>query len=443
MTSITAKFTQGDIAQHITKMALTNVIGLSVFFMVDLIDIYFISLLKQPHLLSAIAYAAAILFFTTSFTIAMMIANSAVVARQIGQKQYQTAQQSAMTSYLITFVISILLSGLVFCNAKSLLQMIGAEGIALQAAYDYLTITILTFPVVALGMQAIATLRALGKAKIGMYCTMSAGIVNLLLDPLFIFYFDLDIKGAAIASLIARSTMVCLAVYYLLIKANFITKIPLNSLIKTIPEITRIAYPACFTQLATPITHLYVTYEIAKLGADTVAGWAVISRLIPVIFMILFAMPGAIGPIISQNMGAKQFKRVKLTLNHSLNFIIRYVFVVALLLSFSQELIVTLFNATGETASLLRFFCQYICISFIFVAMNLVAMSFLNNVGHPKLASLLNIGKMSLGTIPFVSIGAYYYGAHGILIGQALGSISFAFIAIILCYQILGKLDYN
>jgi len=96
MASFTAKFTKGNIAQHITKMALTNVVGLSVFFVVDLIDIYFLSLLKQPYLLSAIAYAAAILFFTTSFTIAMMIANSAVVARQIGQKRIQAAQYSAM-----------------------------------------------------------------------------------------------------------------------------------------------------------------------------------------------------------------------------------------------------------------------------------------------------------------------------------------------------------
>ena len=443
MTALTAKFTQGDIAQHITKMALTNVVGLSVFFIVDLIDIYFLSLLKQPHLLSAIAYAGAILFFTTSFTIAMMIANTAVVARQIGQKKYQTAQHSAMASYLITCSVSILLSIVVFCNAKYLLQLIGAEGIALQAAYQYLTINIITFPVVALGMQAIATLRALGKAKIGMYCTMSAGIVNLLLDPLLIFYFEQGIQGAAIASLIARCTMVCLAIYYLFTSANFITPVSVNNLYKAIPNITKIAIPASFSQLATPLTHLYVTYEIAKLGADFVAGWAIISRLIPVIFMILFAMPGAIGPIISQNVGAKSVKRVKSTLNHSLNFIIRYVFVVALLLSFSQDLLVLIFGATGEIASLLRFFCQYISISFIFVAINLVAMSFLNNVGHPKLASLLNIGKMSLGTIPFVSIGAYYFGAQGILIGQALGSVTFAFIAIILCYQILGKLDYN
>ena len=118
--SLAAKFTQGDISEHIIKMALTNVIGLSVFFVVDLVDIYFISLLNQPLLLSAIAYAAAILFFTTSITIAMMIANSVVVARLIGQQHYQQAKQAAMTCYMITFTISLLVSfGCFFtCSCK-------------------------------------------------------------------------------------------------------------------------------------------------------------------------------------------------------------------------------------------------------------------------------------------------------------------------------------
>ncbi|MEL0658450.1 MATE family efflux transporter [Psychromonas arctica] len=424
-------------------MALTNVIGLSVFFVVDLVDIYFISLLNQPLLLSAIAYAAAILFFTTSLTIAMMIANSVVVARLIGQQQYQQAKQAAMTCYMITFTISLLVSFIIFNNANTLLTLLGAQGNELQSAKDYLNITLIATPIVALGMQINATLRSLGKAKLGMYCTITAGVVNIILDPLFIFYFELDLKGAAFASLIAKSTMLLLAIYYLLVKARFITRIGLVDIKKHSQFIFKVAIPVSLTQVATPLSQLFITYEIAKYGTSFVAGWAIISRLIPVVFMMLFAMPGAIGPIISQNVGATQFKRVRTTLNQSLNFIIKYVFVLALVLSLLQEYLVTLFNAQNGAAIMIRFFCQYISISFIFVAMNLVAMSFLNNVGYPKLASMLNLAKLSLGTIPFVSIGAYYYGAQGILIGQALGSVVFALIAIMLCYQILRKLDYN
>lgn len=441
--SSVARFTQGNISEHIMKMALTNVIGLSVFFVVDLVDIYFISLLKQPHLLSAIAYAAAVLFFTTAITIAMVIANSAVVAKMIGQQQYQQAKQAAMTCYLITFIISLFISLIIFYNTATLLTLIGAKGIELQAANDYLKITIIAFPITALGMQITATLRALGQAKLGLYCTLAAGLINMVIDPILIFHFKLDLKGAAFASLIAKSAMLILATYYILIHVKFVTIIAWFDIKHNAKHILKVAIPVSLTQIATPISHLYITYEMAKLSAGFIAGWAIISRLIPVAFMMLFAMPGATGPIISQNLGAKNFKRVKTTLNQALNFIIKYVFVLALSLSLLQEYLVNLFNAQADTATLIRFFCQYIAISFIFVAMNLVAMSFLNNAGYPKIATRLNLSKMFLGTIPFVYLGSYYYGAQGILVGQAIGSVVFGLIAIFFCYRILKKSESN
>lgn len=443
MMRVTATFTQGRLSEHIIKMALTNLVGLSVFFIVDLVDLYFISLLNQPYLVTAIAYAAAILFFTMSMTIAMVIANSAITARFIGQNKHQQAKQASAVCYLLTLIFSIIISFVIYCYAKPLLQFLGANGKILQAANEYLNITLISFPFIALSMQITTTLRLLGKAKLAMYSTLVAGTVNMLLDPIFIFYLQWDIEGAAFASLIARLAMLSMASYYLFNTSYFVSHLLWSDIKKQSHSILNIALPACLTQLATPISHFYITYEMAKFGSYYVAGWAVISRLIPVVFMMLFAMPGAIGPIISQNAGAEQFTRIKATLNESLNFIIKYVFVLSLSLSLLQEYIVALFNAQADTALLIRFFCQYISLSFIFVGMNLVALSFLNNMGYPKIASTLNLAKMTLGTIPFVSVGAYYYGPQGILIGQAIGSITFALIAIIICYRIIRKIAYN
>jgi putative MATE family efflux protein len=440
---VTATFTQGKLSEHIIKMALTNLVSLSAFLIVDLVDLYFISLLNQPYLVTAIAYAAAILFFTMSLTIAMVIANSALVAKLIGQNKHRQAKQATATCYLLTFISSVILSTIIYFYATALLQFIGARGQTLQAATDYLNITLLSFPMIALGMQINNTLRILGKAKLAMCCTLIAGSTNILLAPLFILYLKWDIQGAALASLIARLVLLLLASYYLF-KTDYVAFLLRWSDIKKHSNaILKVALPSLLTQLATPISHFYITYEMAKFGGGYVAGWAVISRLIPVVFIMLFAMPGAIGPIISQNAGAEQFTRIKATLNESLNFIIKYVFVLSLSLSLLQEYIVSLFHAQSDTALLIRFFCQYISISFIFVGMNLIALSFLNNMGHPKIASSLNLAKMTLGTIPFVSVGAYYYGPQGILLGQALGSITFALIAIIICYRIVRKIAYN
>jgi len=443
MSVIAPRFTQGNIANHTLKMALTNMVSLSVFFSVDLINIYFISLLNKTDLVAAIGYASAILFFTSSLTIAMVIAITATVAKSIGQKKIQQAKKIASTSFFITFILSIIITFTVFCNASELLSLIGAKGQSLEAAITYLKLTIFSFPMIAIAMQITAILRVLGKANVAMFCTLLAGVLNTFLDPIFIFYFQWEINGAAYATILARMAMLILASYYLLTRFHFLASQTLLESWFNIRRIGKIALPASLTQITTPLSHFYITYEIAKYGAESIAAWAIISRLIPVVFVMLFAMPGAIGPIISQNVGAKKLNRVKNTLNHSLNFIIKYVFVSALILSLLQEELVNWFNASSETAILIRFFCQYIAITFVFVAMNLVAMSFLNNIGRPKLATFLNLAKISLGTIPFVSIGAYYYGAQGILMGQAIGSIVFGFIAVIVCYFTLAKLRVN
>lgn len=438
--ALTAKFTQGNIPQQVTKMTLTNAVGLSVFFLVDLIDLYFISTLNQPELLAAIAYAVAVIFFTSAFNIALVIANSAVIGRNLGLQQYEAAKRLALLCNTLTLICSTLLTIVFFCYAEQLLRIIGAKGNVLIAATQYLEIVIISFPLFALAMQILATLRVLGKAKIAMMCLLYGGFINICLTPLFIFYFQLSIEGAAIATVLTRIVILSTASYYLYKKLSFVAPLKPKFLRKDISQIIQVALPAALTQIVTPMGHLFVTYEIAQFGESFVAGWAVVSRLIPSAFILLFAMPGAIGPMISQNLGAKRFNRVTDILNHAISFILKYVLVAALSLSLLQEYIVLLFNAQSDAATLIRFFCQYIAFSFIFVAINLMSMSFLNNIGFPKTATMLNLSKLILGTIPFVTLGAYYYGAEGVLMGQAISNILFAFIALIYCFRTLNKL---
>lgn len=439
--SVKAKFTVGNITDHVMRMAITNAVGLAVFFVVDLLDIYFIGLLHQPSLTAALGYAAALLSFTTSFTIAMVIVNSVFIGSLIGQKKLDQAPNATVACACVTFLFSMLLSSIFYCNAAWLLSALGAQGTALTSATLYFKTAIFSAPIFALAMQFVATLRAYGAAKLAMLCLLIGGVVNVILTPLLIFIFHLGIEAIAWASIVSKAVILLMSSYLLITKKWLLSPTNITNLPQNIATISRIFMPVSLTQLAMPIGQLYLTYEMAKFGADSVAGLAIINRLIPVAFFIIFAMPGAIGPIISQNIGAQELARVRMTLVTSLNFMIKYVLFLALALSFLQEHLVTLFSATAETATLVRFFCQYIPISFIFVAINLITVSFLNNAGYLHLSTLLNLSRMTLGTLPFISLGAFYYGAKGILVGQALGSFLFAMVAIIICYKVLARLN--
>lgn len=436
-----ARFLQGSISKHVITMSATNAVGLSAIFMVDLVDIYFISLLQNSAYTAAIGYASALIFFTTAISLGLSTANSAIVSKYIGQKKRDIARQYVAHISLFALFFTSFVALLIWIYAPQLLSAIGAKGEELSESITYLRIITPSLPILALTMQMNATLRSIGKAKHAMYATLLSGIVNALLDPIFIFVLGMDLQGAAIASVIARFSALFLSLFYVAYKYKMISLPQFKKLPMDMNIISHIALPAMLTQIATPLGNIYVTYEVAQFGTEYIAGWAIIGRVIPVAFGMMFAVSGAIGPIIGQNYGAGDFARVRQVLVEALKFISGYCLVISLLLSLGQESIVNLFSAKNESAHIIRIFCQHIAITFIFTGITFVVMAFLNNLGYAKYATVLNIAKMTLGTVPFVTIGAIYYGAPGILYGQAFGSVVFGLIALRLTQKVMQRVE--
>jgi Na+-driven multidrug efflux pump len=180
---------------------------------------------------------------------------------------------------------------------------------------------------------------------------------------------------------------------------------------------------------------------MARFGTDAIAGMAVIGRLTPVAFAVVFALSGAVGPIIGQNYGAGLHHRVRGAFIAALQFMSVYVLVVAMLLYMMRNIIASAFNASGDTLMLIMLFCGPLALAWFFNGVIFVGNAAFNNLGHPIYSTLINWGRSTLGTWPFVMIGGAYFGAGGILIGQAAGGIVFAGIAIWLGLKVMS--DHN
>jgi Na+-driven multidrug efflux pump len=202
-----------------------------------------------------------------------------------------------------------------------------------------------------------------------------------------------------------------------------------------------IAAPAMLTNVATPIGNAVVTRAIADFGDSYVAGWAVLGRLIPVSFGMIFALSGAVGPIVGQNFGANEIERVRLSLNKAIQFCVVYVLVVSLVLFLLRNVIISSFDMKGDAAELILFFCQYIAVFFIFSGILFIANASFNNLGKAKYSTFFNVGKATIGTIPFVYFGAQWGGVFGVLIGQVIGAIIFGVIGILCAYRLVDKIS--
>ena len=434
-----AAFTTGSTMHHVVVMTATSSVGLVAIFIVDAINLFYISLLGQQELAAAIGYAATIMFFSVSVCIGISIATAALVGRALGAGEGIRAKQRATSSLLYLLVLTSLFAAALFPSLSFFLNLIGAEGETLQLALKFMQIVVPSIPLLGLGMCLGALLRAQGDPKRAMYITLVGGAAALVLDPLFIFGFDMGIEGAAVATFLVRAILVVVGFWGVQGVHKMLGKPDIKAALADIKPFMAIALPAVATQLATPVGNAYVTSAIAEFGDDAVAGWAIIGRLIPVAFGVIFALSGAAGPILSQNYGARAFDRVNSAMRDSLLFMLIYCMCMWALLALLHPWIISLFGASDDAAILIRLFCLYVAASFLFNGALFVANAAFNNLGFPIYATIFNWGRATLGVIPFVLIGKSY-GPEGILIGWGLGAVVFGIGAAVVAFRQIKKL---
>ena len=438
MADAQAKFLTGSLFRHVTVMSLTASVGLMAIFAVDFIDMLFISMLGKAELAAAVGYAGAILFFTTSFGIGMAIASGAIVARTLGQGDVEAARERATNALIYGVLFGAVFAGFVWLNLGPLVRLLGATGETEVLAIHYLAIIVPTLPFLLVGMMGGAILRAHGDARRAMFATIFGGVVNAVLDPILIFGLNLELTGAALASVAARITIALTALMPLVRHyGGFAWPRPL-ALLRDLAPVLTIAAPAILTQLATPLGQAYVTRAMAEYGEAAVAGMAIVGRLSVLSFAVLFALSGAVGPIIGQNFGAGNVVRVRGTFKAAIVFTGIVVVLISTLLFVLRAPIADLFAASGVTRELVFLFCGPLALLFFFNGVIFVSNAAFNNLGHPFYSTWVNWGRHTVGTIPLVMVGAALYGAAGVLIGQALGGVIFGVLAWVLARRVMA-----
>ena len=425
--------------RHVIVMAGTGAIGLIAVFAVDLLNLFYISLLGHRPIAAAIGFAGVVGFFQTSVLIGLAIGVGAVVAHSIGAGTARAARHIA-GSGLVLMVLTGLVVGLgTVALLTPILDTLGASGETRSLAACFLMISSPFLPLLAGGMCCSALLRCIGDARRAMNVTLFAALTTAVMDPMLIFGLHLGLPGAAISTVLSRCVLATLGWLGAARRHDLLARPSLRALAGDMAVIVHVAFPAVLTNLATPVGAAYVTRRMAAFGSEAVAGQATIDRISPVAFGLIYALSGAVGPILAQNAGAGRLDRVRATLRDSFTFVLVAVVVAWAILALCQELLVRAFFASGVAAQLVHLFCAWLAAGFLFTGALFVANAAFNNLGYPVLSTLFNWSRATLGTIPFVTYGAQF-GPVGLLVGQAAGSVIFGTAAVITAFRVVGRL---
>ncbi len=433
-----ARYTEGPVFRHVSEAALTSAVGLFAIFIVDLVDMFFISLLGEPALAAAIGFAGILLFLGASICIGVSVAVSTVVSQAIGEGNQNSADSSASDSennkyperasrmaihgLIFSLLLTLPVTALTLWFAPEILAVIGAEGDVLDLSVGYFRIVGASLPVLGVAFVCNGLLRSVGAAKMSMWSTLWGGIVNGVLDPVFIFLLGLGLPGAAVASVISRFTVAGVAFYNLQRNHGLLKRAEPAMFLTDLRELLSLAFPSILTNLSAPVSSAFATAQMARYGTEAVAAASVIGRIAPVLFAGLYGLSGAVGPIASQNYGATNYHRVHETLRASARFVIIYVLPLVVIMFFAHRYVAQVFSLNEEAADLLKFYATFIVGSYALFGLQLSANPMFTALRHPGYATVSNITRDLLLAVPLMAGFSSLFGAAGVLAGQALAN---------------------
>lgn len=435
------RFVTGSTMRHVLVMTATASVGLIAIFVVDLLSLLYISWLGDPQLTAGVGLATIVLFVTISINVGLMISVGALVSRALGAGERKRARRLATSCCLHMAVAGAVVSLAILPILPWVLRFLGASEQTLPVAQAFLWIVLPSNVLMSAGMGLSTVLRAVGDARRSMYVTLSAAVLTAVLDPLFIFGFGLGSNGAAIAMVIARFLLAGLAFRFVTHHHDLLSRPNLREALSDARPMYAIALPAVLTNVATPLANGVFASIIARYGDQAIAASAIIDRLVPVAFGGIFALSGAVGPILGQNWGARRYDRMRQALKDSVVFMGTYVLAMWILLIALQTPLTALFKAQGTTAELVQFFCLISGFMWFFIGLLFVANASFNNLGFPLFSTGFNWARATLGIVPFGLLGAHLGGAKGALTGVALGSVAFGVAAIFAAFWAVGRLE--
>ncbi len=367
-----------------------------------------------------------------------------------GRKDIKNIDKSIGNSILITFIISILFLILGFVFKDQLLYLFGASDKSIFLARDYYVIILAAIPVYMLGNSMNAVIRADGSPKFSMAATAIGAVINIILDPIFIFNFNLGIKGAAYATVIGQiASLVVSIVYYTRTKTFKLCKDSFKINFTVFKNVVKLGISTFITQMSIVIISLVCNIMLAKYGASSKYGSdipiAVIGITMKVFSIVINIIVGIIlgaQPILGYNYGAKNIARVKETFKKVTIISIIVGIIATFIFELYPNIIISIFGSNEEIymefATLtFRLFLMLVTLTCLIKMCSI----FFQAVGEPLKSAIVSLARDILFFVPLVIILPKYFGIKGVLIAGPIADILGIIVTVILIFKFFRNLD--
>ncbi len=440
-------FEKMPISKAIIKLAIPTVLSSLVMVIYNLADTYFVGMLNDAIQNAAVTLAAPILLSLTAVTNLFGVGSSSLMSRSLGSKDYKRVSQSSAIGFYCALFLGITISVLCFTFNRPLLQILGVTAETSSATYNYLKWTIMCGAAPAILNVVLAFLvRAEGASLHASIGTMSGCILNIILDPIFILPWGLDMgaSGAGLATFLSN----CVACLYFIVlinkkKENTYISIKFSqfSLDKAVLfSIFAVGIPAAIQNLLNVTGMTILNNLTASYGTDAVAAMGIAQKINMVPVQIALGMSQGIMPLISYNYSARNIERMKNTLTTTLKIALAFIVVVVVGYYFQSRFFISMFMSNQTIVDYGSNFLRNFCLGLPFLCIDFVAVGVFQAVGMGKESLFFAIMRKIILEIPALIILNQLIPLYGLSLAQFTSEIILATLAFVVLSKLFKKL---
>lgn len=370
----------------------------------NLTDTYFVSKLGTTEL-AAMQFIFSLIFFMMSIGMGLSIGGLALISQHIGAGHKRDARKTAGQLMTISLLASLLVGGLGALASSDIVRLMGATGDLHHHSTTYLRLMFLGAPTMFITFAFNGIKQGEGDTLTPMILSTLSVILNIILDPIFIFVFDLGIAGAAYATILSRAIFNVVSLYILFShKHNTLVLKKKDFKLKTkyLFPILAIGFPAALGQSMTSLGFTVLNIFILAYGETILTAFAIGNRISSIIFMPAMGISGALTTIIGQNIGANNYKRANDAFLKSVGIASSIMLIGAGAMFFFTDSLIGLFSDDPYIIKEGSYYLKMILITIpLFGFFNCLTGLFQGS-GHTWSAMILNIGRLWCLRVPMI-----------------------------------------
>ncbi|MBI9106118.1 MAG: MATE family efflux transporter [Spirochaetales bacterium] len=437
----------GPLRPVLIKLSLPIFLGMIVQVAYNVTDTFWVARidLADPSYMGGTAIVFPLIFFFMALGNGLQVGVSSLVARAIGEKNIKILSTTAESGMLISFILSILTLGIALPFSSQILQALGAEGDYYTHGLEYLKYIIPAGPVMFFSFIFSGILQGEGLMKYVMNSMIIGTILNIVLDPIFIFLLKLDVRGAALATVIAQAVAM---IYVINVFIRNKSSIRINWSIsnikgKTVKDIIAIGLPQSFSMILMSMSFFIFNKIVIEIDELALTAFALCGRFEQIMMMPAFAIGAAIVTIVGQNAGRDNFARVRQTMKESWLIGLITVGILSVIMVSLAPWIFKPFTNVEKVRWYAVMQYRVLGASYLCALIGITGRSFFQAIGYPMPALFLTLLRLVLIAIPLMLIMIYVFdmGMWGVWFGLASGSVISMIVSIFWVRRTINRLE--